>query len=186
MDTRNTFNNILQNYIINRRRLYYAGIGSRKTPKHVLALMTKISDHLFMLGAILRTGGADGPDTAFAQGSHGRFELYLPKQGFNGCTSKCHTVSADALQIAAEIHPAWDRCSVFVKKLHGRNVYQVLGYDIAPATYSAFVICWTPNGKAVGGTRTAIKLAEKYNIPVFNLANEEVYTYFKELVEKED
>ena len=31
------------------------------------------------------------------------------------------------------------------------------------------MICWTPDGKIVGGTATALKLTMKYDIPVFNL-----------------
>jgi hypothetical protein len=32
------------------------------------------------------------------------------------------------------------------------------------------VVCWTEGGLAVGGTATAIKLAERRGIPVVNLA----------------
>jgi tRNA A37 N6-isopentenylltransferase MiaA len=32
------------------------------------------------------------------------------------------------------------------------------------------VICWTPGGKTVGGTATAIRLAERNQIEVINLA----------------
>jgi len=48
-------------------------------------------------------------------------------------------------------------CSDYAKKLHGRNVKQVLGDDLK--TPSDFLLCWTKEGKDVGGTRTAIVLA---------------------------
>jgi hypothetical protein len=79
-----------------------------------------------------------------------------------------HPVCEVAKEIAATIHPAWHNCSDYAKGCHGRNVYQVLGEDLK--TPVSFVICWTPEGKEVGGTRTAIVLAKRHKIPVYNLA----------------
>jgi hypothetical protein len=42
-----------------------------------------------------------------------------------------------------------------------------LGGDLK--TPSSFLVCWTPNGEDVGGTRTAIVLARKNNIEILNL-----------------
>lgn len=36
-----------------------------------------------------------------------------------------------------------------------------------------------------GGTRTAVEIAKKYNVPVFNLAEPEVFEKFKKHVEGE-
>ena len=47
----------------------YAGIGSRKTPPHVLAAMTQIAEALAERGYILRSGGAGGADSAFEKGA---------------------------------------------------------------------------------------------------------------------
>ena len=70
-------------------------------------------------------------------------------------------------RIASEVHPAWDRCNEWARGMHSRNCHQILGYDLQSPVDA--VICWTPNGKMVGGTRTALMIAMKYNIPVFNL-----------------
>lgn len=70
-------------------------------------------------------------------------------------------------ELAGSVHPAWDKCNEWAKGMHSRNCHQILGYNLDSPVDA--VICWTPNGKVVGGTRTAIKLAMKYNIPVFNL-----------------
>ena len=70
-------------------------------------------------------------------------------------------------RIASEVHPAWDRCNEWARGMHSRNCHQILGYDLKSPVDA--VICWTPNGAVVGGTRTALKLSMKYNIPVFNL-----------------
>ena len=51
--------------------------------------------------------------------------------------------------------------------MHSRNCHQILGYDLQSPVDA--VVCWTPDGNVVGGTATAIRIALKYNIPVFNL-----------------
>ena len=71
-----------------------------------------------------------------------------------------------------ELHPAPQRCSDYAKQLHMRNGLEVLGHEL-DSPKSRFVVCWTPNAQEVGGTAQAIRLARKYNIPVFNLANPE-------------
>ena len=70
-------------------------------------------------------------------------------------------------RIASEVHPAWDRCNEWARGMHSRNCHQILGYDLQSPVDA--VICWTPNGNIQGGTRTALMIALKYNIPVFNL-----------------
>ena len=70
-------------------------------------------------------------------------------------------------RIASEVHPAWDRCNEWARGMHSRNCHQILGYDLQSPVDA--VICWTPDGAVVGGTATVIRIAMKYNIPVFNL-----------------
>ena len=70
-------------------------------------------------------------------------------------------------RIASEVHPAWERCNEWARGMHSRNCHQILGYDLKSPVDA--VICWTPKGNIQGGTATAIRIAIKYNIPVFNL-----------------
>ena len=70
-------------------------------------------------------------------------------------------------RIASEVHPAWDRCNEWARGMHSRNCHQVLGYDLQSPVDA--VICWTPNGAVVGGTRTALMIAMREGIPIFNL-----------------
>ena len=79
------------------------------------------------------------------------------------------------MALAQTVHPAWDRLKEAAQKLHARNCYQTLGKTLdAP---SAFVLCWTSDGcetekertRDTGGTGTAIVLAHRRGIPVFNL-----------------
>jgi len=161
--------------------LFYTGIGSRKTPDSVLATFTSLATMLERAGWILRSGGADGADAAFAAGAlnPSGCEIFLPWSGFNGCTRGMRPqqgVWSQASKIAAGVHPAWGRLNTPIRALHTRNVFQVLGSDLQ--TPSLFVVCWTPDGaetenessRDTGGTRTAIVLAARHGIPVVNFA----------------
>jgi hypothetical protein len=147
------------------KHLIYTGVGARKTPENILILMKQLAVKLDQDGYYLRSGGAKGADSAFESGTNNK-HVYLAKHA-----------NAKAEEIAKQFHPAWDKCSDFAKKLHARNAFQVLGFNLdAP---SNFLICWTPDGcfdhanrtYATGGTGTAISIACRYNVPVFNLKN---------------
>lgn len=151
---------------------FYTGIGSRETPKEVMYSYSgfhETANQLYLFGWTLRSGGADGADSAFELGAADRKEIYLPWKGFNGNSSPLYNISDEAYELAATIHPAWERLSGGAKNLHARNCYQILGLDLK--TPSEFVICWTKDGKDIGGTRTAIVLARQNNIPVYNLGS---------------
>lgn len=152
----------------------YAGIGSRSTPPEVCEAMTQLARHLDHQGWVLRSGHADGADQAFEAGAKFK-EIFLPWPGFNYSRPGQfgHTVvevTQRLEQIARYYHPAWQACSSAVRKLHIRNVAQVLGADCA--TPADMVICWTPNGSGEGGTGQAIRIAKAYKIPVFDIALE--------------
>ena len=127
-------------------------------------------------GFILRSGGAGGADTAFAQGADGQAEIYLPWPGFKGNPSpRAHPTRA-AFELAGRFHPAWAHLSEHARLLMARNSHQVLGDALNDP--SAFVLCWTPDGaethaersRRTGGTGQAISIAHAHDIPVFNLA----------------
>ncbi len=160
---------------------YYTGVGSRETPYHVQESMHEYAQTLARKGFCLRSGGASGADEAFETGCYyeqGPAEIFLPWNGFNDKTEQDSSIYIIAprlerwplaQKVAERVHPAWDRCTPKAKKLHSRNVFQVYGPDCY--TDSEFLICWTKDGKEVGGTRTAIVLARLHEIPVYNLAN---------------
>lgn len=142
--------------------LYYTGVGARTTPISILKDMTDIAVYLEKRSIILRSGGAIGADAAFEKGVNNSSlkEIYY-----------ANDYNKETMEIASKIHPNWNACSNYAKKLHARNIKQVLGRDLK--TPSSFLICWTKDGKDVGGTRTAIVCARNNNIPVFNLYFEE-------------
>lgn len=149
-------------------RKYYAGIGARSTPLHVLKKMTDLAVILENKGFILRSGGADGADKAFESGVSDPANKEIFKSKYRALP--------EAEEIASKIHPAWHNCSEYARQCHARNVHQILGEDLM--TPVEFVVCWTPNGEPVGGTRTGILLAESRNIPVINLGKENLQYEF--------
>lgn len=149
---------------------YYAGIGSRETPSHILQMMTKIAKILDSKGCILRSGGANGADLAFENGSSNK-EIYLPWRAFNNNDSPLYHICNESLQLAKTLHPSWSRLNQAGRKLMARNCYQILGSNLNKPV--DFVICYTKDGKASGGTGQAIRLAKLNNIPVYNLFNNE-------------
>ena len=143
--------------------MFYTGVGARSTPSEILEMMTAIATVLAPKYT-LRSGGAKGADAAFEAGA-----------GLNKHIYYANDATPEAMEIASRYHPAWNRCSNYVKKLHGRNAFQVLGNNLK--TPSEFVICWTPDGCKkhkqrtinTGGTGTAISIASEHNVHVWNL-----------------
>ena len=112
----------------------------------------------------------------FGLASESQFEVYvadsynirkstLPRKHLAIIRNK--DLIAETERIASEVHPAWDKCNEWARGMHSRNCHQILGYDLQSPVDA--VICWTPNGKMVGGTRTALMIAMREGIPIFNL-----------------
>lgn len=173
--------------------LIYTGIGSRSTPESYCLIMTVFA---YTVDGILRSGGADGADKAFETGASTK-EIYLPQKGFNGNDSPLVVTDFEnfdeIFEIAKCIHPKWDACSSNAKLLHSRNVCQVLGKDLEKP--SDVIICWTKDGAnnrdvmpsiSTRGTGTAIRLSERFEIPVLNIQNDEDFKMMLELVDREN
>lgn len=158
----------------------YAGIGSRQTPDDVLDMMASVAEQLAPTW-LLRSGYAEGADQAFWAGAHnhqGAYEMILPWAGFNHAPHNepaFYVPDFDMAwwEMAAQFHPNWNACSIGAKKMHARNIAQILGRDaINNPDPVDMVICWTPGGAAGGGTGQAIRMAMCFNIPVFDIAIE--------------
>ena len=154
---------------------YYAGIGSRETPKDVCMYMTAIAKRLASLGYACNSGGADGADSAFERGAVINRQIFLPWDGFNGKRienmNKFHytfnyLVPPFNRELVEKYHPKPSALSDAGWKFMSRNSYQVLGRDLN--TPVEFVLCWTKDGKASGGTGQALRIAKDHNIPIFN------------------
>lgn len=171
----------------------YTGVGSRECPSDILKLMESVGFALASAGWTLRSGGAVGADQAFERGmlryvdsvetaSWTPAEIYLPWDGYEDHTKKSHRglnilpnmihfdTESIAEGMAMAVHPAWDACKQGARKMHTRNVFQVLGRTLdAP---SKMLIAWTrldKHGNPKGGTATAINLAKENGVNTFNL-----------------
>lgn len=167
---------------------FYAGIGSREIPSNVHKLINKISKRLCEDGYTLRSGGANGADTAFEEYSN-RSNIYLPYDRFNGRIADNKNYFKidentedhyDALY-SLKYHKYGSSLTGAPKKMMIRNYYQVCGHNKLP--HSSFIICWTKDGadgkvvtttKETGGTGQAIRIATALDIPVFNLNSGEL------------
>jgi len=153
---------------------YYAGIGSRETPIELKEKIKFIVEYLNQKGYTLRSGGANGADSFFEEFAELK-EIFLPWQNFNNNQSPLFNPSTEAFVMAEEYHPRFKSLSSGGKKLMARNCHQVLGKDLK--TPVDFIVCWTKNGTINGGTGQALRMAEKLNIPVYNL-------FFDDAIEK--
>jgi hypothetical protein len=155
---------------------YYAGIGSRRAPPEARELIHEFALELNRQKYTLRSGGADGADSFFEEVAILK-EIFLPWKGFNkrprvrehsDTTVYVQSPTQDAIELAHEIIDRYDEREDGPRMLLARNMHQVLGEDLA--TPVEFVICWTLDGKVVGGTAHAINLARRNKIPIYNLA----------------
>lgn len=161
--------------------MIYAGIGSRKTPPDILNRMKNLATVYATRGFVLRSGGAQGADTAFEQGcdfAGGKKEIFLPWKGYNGRYNGLYTIPKQAYVIAEQVYgPRWQYLKDPIKHLMARNIQQIMGKNLD--TNVDFVICWTEDGaestsqrsKRTGGTGQAIACASDLGIPVLNMKN---------------
>lgn len=146
----------------------YAGIGSRETPPDICNAMTEIARKLDRLGLVLFSGGAEGADEAFEKGASNKV-IFLPWNGFNNKKEdgKQYIIPPYEESLVVKYHPGAHRLKQGAMKLMSRNSYQVLGVDLESPV--DFVVCWTKDGNATGGTGQALRIAQSIGIPVFNL-----------------
>jgi hypothetical protein len=107
---------------------------------------------------ILRSGGAEGADRAFA--------AKLPDEAM--VIYRPEDATPAAIKLASTLHPAWRLCDDYARKLHGRNCMIILGPDLDDPV--KFVLCWHDPFKTRGGTLLGMGLAAQRGIPVYNLA----------------
>ena len=145
----------------------YAGIGSRQTPDEILRKFEELGRIFAEQELVLRSGGADGADSAFERGCDqvsGPKEIFLPWDGFNGNPSPLSNPPEEAFDMASKVHPGWHYLKQGARCLHARNCQQVLGVNLDSPV--AFVVCYTKLD--AGGTLQALRIASQKKIPIFN------------------
>lgn len=152
--------------------VFYAGVGARKTPQDVLDVMSGIATLASEKSWILRSGGAIGADRAFETGSDpASSEIYLHRadpakpEGILG-HKDVH------MRLVDRFHPKPSALGPVARQLMARNGCQVFGADFTRPI--SVLCCWTPGGKAGGGTGQAIRYAHAAGIPVIDLGKPEL------------
>lgn len=165
-------------------------LGASKYNKEA-QLYFKVCKRFAELGIIMHSGGALGADyiaeeaycAAIKEGkaNPNQVVIYTPWKGFqaNRGTSNClvslhkvATITQAHIDLVKEIHPNFRALTRPMQLLHGRNCNQILGDNFKSPV--DLVVCWTNDGTTKGGTATAIRLAEKYNIKVINLGGGDI------------
>lgn len=166
----------------------YTGIGSRAITGRETLQMIELSRVLASHGYLPRSGRAMGSDYAIELGARYAWpddqvgpEIYLPYADFNGANPYRDPWMIDATKLPAykeaqlkakQTHPNPDALKGFALAAHTRNVFQVLGSNLASPS-SFLLICADPASKksqmVKGGTATAVRLALDNGIKVFNL-----------------
>lgn len=162
----------------------YAGIGSRKTPPEVCEVMRHLAGRLGCVGWTLRSGRAEGADSAFEAGArcvNGTCEIFLPEdlrplsvrvndkvQNWSYMDEVTGS-TIGAKVIARLLHPNGKNLNPQALELHARNTYQIIGQDMN--TPVDLVICWTEGGRGEGGTGQALRLAKMLNIPIIDFGS---------------
>lgn len=148
--------------------MVYAGIGNRTISEATFDWLEQVGLFLSKKGWLLRSGSASGSDSAFQCGSRGRYISYVSEDA-----------TPEAVTLASQYHPAWDRCNESSRKLHGRNAMILFGDKLDFPV--KFVICYAKDENE-GGTALGIRIARAHNIPVFNMFNNKDYSTFVEFI----
>ena len=168
--------------------IFYAGVGSRETPLEIQQQMQEVASELEQAGYILRSGAAPGADRAFASGvqSSKNLKEYFVEEFKNDTYGN----QEQTLNLAKEVHPAFDDLKPGGVPYIARDAYQVFGEHLDSP--SAFILCWTKDAVTsyeqttadTGGTGQAIRLASRKGIPVINMANPEWRTQLDEVLQR--
>jgi hypothetical protein len=140
----------------------YSGIGSRKIKTFHKRLILNTAVALSNLGVDGISGGADGSDKNFQEGSlcgiRGNFKTMVPFPGFIEYTqhNRLKFVNvweldnySEARYIASQVHPTWNKLSRREQEFHTRNVYEILDEDLnSPVDF--VIACAPPIANKIG------------------------------------
>lgn len=158
----------------------FGGIGSRDITDKYAIILLSISRKFAEQGYWLRTGAAIGADQSCAIGAGKNTILYLPWKNYEkewvesrrelGSVIGCIEPSKEAIKLASEVHPAWDKCSNGAQLLHGRNAHIILGRNLSSPVEFVLYYSQTIGHEIIpSGTGLGVAIARKYSIPLYNV-----------------
>ena len=131
-----------------------------------MAAMGRLAGRLAERGWMLRSGGAKGADAAFQGSAPADLQtIYLPWKEYNNISGGIVLTPNEQVKAQALVrrhHGAWERCGRGARALHGRNAAIINRRRLDEPVQA--VICWTPDGAAVGGTATGMAMARATGI----------------------
>ena len=158
-------------------------VGSKGTRDEVMELGFQLSVVLLEAGWQGYSGNAPGMDKVLNRAMlktnafNGYIFLPWPKFETRDLPDRCFDsftittpIGEECDSVIKELIPWYDKLSQGPRKLHSRNVKQIKGKDLK--TLSNLVIHSAKgktSSKPQGGTRTAVVLGQKLNVPTFNL-----------------
>lgn len=160
---------------------YWTGVGSRNVPDDVVKWLVTTAKIMNEIGFTLRSGGAEGSDTIFAdQMDKGLTQIWHPWKGFGKRNGAYNSVvisdrsfaEARDFYLESGIIPWFDKMKQGAQKLHARNYYQVVGKRLLGEPLSEVCIYYVEMDKNLepkGGTRSAVMVARHYGVPCYNL-----------------
>lgn len=157
----------------------YAVVGNKEFPTDLIPKLTSIVKKLDSLGYTARTGSMNGLDVCVEELTT-NVELQLPWKNFNNKESKNTYSSPEILAIAKSLQPGFDELALPIKGFLAKNVRVLLGGK--GISRAIFLLCHSEDGadsarqvtSRTASVGHAIKVADKFNIPVFNLKNDNV------------
>ena len=188
------------------KQLRIALIGSRELDKKIenhkyINQCYRVAYRLAELNVIFTSGLCKEGMDAYAQRAYSKaleegkvtekhFEVYVSNQAEiqksplpNAHLARVMNMARidEITELAKSVVGHWHNCGPYARGMHQRNVHQILGYELNDPVDA--VICWTPNGNVVGGTATALKLAMKAGIPIFNLGRPDNKAVLQEIAD---
>ena len=160
-------------------------VGSRKAPEFIQYVASEIGRYLASKGYVRRSGGALGMDSAWLKyGPYDNDEIYR-HDNRRGCINVCDYDLHEYMELAESLVPRWDYLDDVSKLLHARNCCQVLGTDLKTPSKALFYYAELSNKCVKGGTASSVRLAQRHNIPTFNLRDKDVLNWWCEQLDIE-
>lgn len=166
---------------------YIALVGSRKAPVVTLELFNWLGRYITDRGYAVSSGDALGVDRAGWEGAiqSSRYSIVESRiflvdfegprkhrasldNNFIDSSNLEPSIQTEAYSIAQSVAPHITRLNDYVRSLHTRNVYQILGANLKNPVKAIFYYAEPLEGDetVAGGTNTALQVAKLAKIPI--------------------